>query len=111
MPAMWTTPEEVQDELGPGPFTTPADLEHLGRCVRVAHRQVVRWRPELDVSCSDPDVRLGAAKLAALHFRRRGGTGGEFAEFSELAAYNNGVSFAEIQTLLAVGQHHGPVVA
>lgn len=110
MPAMWTTPDEVKAELGSGTFT-PSDVEHLERCVRVAHRQVVRWRPELGVSCSDPDVRLGAAKLAALHFRRRGGVGEGFAEFSELAAYSNGVTFAEITQLLAIGQNHAPVVA
>lgn len=108
--AMWTDVDEVLAELGGGPYPQ-SDLDHIAVCAKVAHRQVARWRPDVDPSCGDVDIRLGAAKLAASHYRRRGGTGQEFAEFQDMAGYVNAVSYAEIQTLLGIGQHHAPVVA
>lgn len=108
---MWTSTDLVQAELGGGPYT-PTDLDGIGRAALVAHTLVCRWRPELDLSCSDADVVLGATKLAASMWRRRGATGGEFAEFSDMSTpVLPGIIDAEIQALLGIGRHHAPVIA
>lgn len=109
---MWTTAELVTTELGGGPYTT-ADTAGIADAALVAHTLVCRWRPDLDpVSCSDADVRMGATKLAASFWRRRGATGGEFAEFADMSTpIYPGVIDAEIQALLGIGRHHAPVIA
>ena len=111
MAPMWTSGDSVAVELGGGPFT-PTDRDAIDAAAVVAHTLVCRWRPELGVSCTDADVRMGATKLAASLWRRRGATGQDFAEFSEMATpVYPGVIDAEIQALLGIGRHHGPVVA
>lgn len=110
---MWTSVDEVMLELGPvqAPYS-PDETRRVERAVLVAHTQVCRWRPDLDVSCTDADVRAGATKLAALMCTRRGASGGQFAEFDDMTAPTMpGVIDAEIQALIGIGRHHGPVVA
>lgn len=108
---MWTSRDEVTAELGGGPYTA-ADLAGIEKAALVAHTLVCRWRPELGVSCSDADIRLGATKLGASLWRRRGASGEGFAEFADMSTVAvPGVIDAEIQALLGIGRHHGPVVA
>lgn len=107
---MWTTSDDVKAELGHVSFT-PADVAWIDRCVDSVNEQVSAWRPDLVEGQSGP-VCLGATKLAASMFRRRGASGAEFAEFADIATASlPGVIDAEIQSLIGIGRHHNPIVA
>lgn len=109
-PRMWTSTDLVVAEMGGGAFTT-TDLAWLERVVVATDALVKQWRPELLVGTSEP-VELGATKLAASMYRKRGATGGEFAEFADMStSMLPGIIDAEIQALLGIGRHHKPVVA
>lgn len=108
---MWTTTDEVVAELGSGPFS-PADRDTIDRAVIATNELVTRWRPDLTPGLSEP-VCLGATRLAAALYRRRGATGQEWAEFSDLGSGTlaPGIIDADIQALLGIGRHHKPVIA
>ena len=108
---MWTTRDEVVAELGAGPFT-PNDLDGIEKSVVAVNEMVTRWRPDLTPGVSS-SVCLGATKLAASLYRRRGATGAEFAEFSDMSTGTlaPGIIDAELQSLIGIGRHHKPVTA
>lgn len=106
----WVFPDDVYAELGGGPFSE-MEQRQAQLAIVAADRLVCRWRPDLTPG-SDPAVVLGAAKLAASMFRKRGASGADFAEFADMATpAMPGVIDAEIQALLGIGRHHDPVVA
>lgn len=108
---MWTNPDDVITELGSGPFT-PGDRDWIESTVLAVNEQVTAWRPDVPLGSSEA-ICLGATKLAAAMYRRRGATGAEFAEFSDWGSGNimPGVIDAEIQALIGIGRHHNPIVA
>jgi hypothetical protein len=132
---VWTSVDDVSAHLGFGSFTA-VDERALALAVAAANRCVQVWRPDLPPSQVtfrggaysadyaeayatseslldvDPMIRQGATRLAASFYNRRGSMGGDYAGFDGAAMpAMPGVIDADIQALLGVGRHHGPVVA
>lgn len=132
---VWTSVDDVRTHLGLGAFTA-VDEAALAMSVSAANRCVRVWRPDLEptsvvftdgpysaaysdayatgesLDLIDPMIRLGTTRLAASFYNRRGSMGSDYAQFDGAAiSALPGVIDADIQALLSIGRHHGPVIA
>lgn len=113
MAVTYTTPELLDEALGPSASPGPAD-EYLVRCAAAANGWTARKRREAgyvdETTPPDPPVVIGAdttmgATLYGVALWRERASADSFPSFEELAAYApTGGTLGQIRRLLGIGR-------